>query len=956
MSVSWEKKIAALLHDPPDKALGIKGHAGRAQEILALALGADLADQLRQDENVNRADWWASGADRINFPSNVQVNWLQAPELTHPLCGRKVDLGSLQTTNVEAVFNITQKAVASLVTAGVDCKVNFLRLWRGLPDKLIEAEKRDQSGTRFSELWKVLPAETRIPDHSIWQHSRFASALVSALPEPAFLLFTIGPVQSFIRTARRLQDLWMASYLLSWMMWQGLKVICEDYGPDAVIYPSLHGNPLVDLWLGRDTELSTVKEVKEDDLANAAFPNRTLVLLPKAEAEAAAKSMESAMVASWQKVVKKVREGLESELHIGGSGWSGLWSIQPQDCFEFYWSIYPWPTGTAGGYGGPDSAVAEYKRLVNVGEGWDFEEITKTLEDRGKYRLNVGACYNLIYDLAARGLESRKALRGFSQRTEKGEKCTLCGERQALYEDKDDRRSTREFWRELAGKIQQAATNQSSKLRGHYAAIKPEGQERLCTLCTVKRFVQPLFFADELKLGGGFPSTSTMAAAYFKWKVLEKLLSPSSKSLQEALRRYIGVLEKLGFPKTVSPRGIPLLQWATQRDLLARAVLEYDGDAFFEETFTPRRLEEDFAIVSSPDSIEQAKEALGDLLRECKKQGIPAPGRYFAVLQMDGDDLGKWLSGAHHKMPSYGDIVHSQAKQPLQHDQDWNGVLDKKRLVAPSYHAFISDAISSFALRLARFVVEERYPGRLVYAGGDDLLALSPLECVLQMAHELRALFSGEAKISDGGNVEIEFGSRELPGYFWLRNELIPTMGPNATASIGIAISHHSQPLSVALIAAREALQQAKNVYGRNSICVTVLKRSGEELRVGAKWFYTFQNYRVPPLDTIKGFIQVGHQFAEEKVSTKFSYDLLREASAISSVPLEGQKAELRRLWQRHIQESSSQNTLAQALTELQRLLEAFSSEQDAGSNSKPGMVRLAEWLLAVSFLVRGGG
>jgi len=52
----------------------------------------------------------------------------------------------------------------------------------------------------------LLPADTRIPDHSIWTHMQVVSALAGCVGgdkvwQPAFLNFSFGPVQEFI--ARR---------------------------------------------------------------------------------------------------------------------------------------------------------------------------------------------------------------------------------------------------------------------------------------------------------------------------------------------------------------------------------------------------------------------------------------------------------------------------------------------------------------------------------------------------------------------------------------------------------------------------------------------------------------------------------------------------------------------------------------------------------------------------------
>jgi hypothetical protein len=76
----------------------------------------------------------------------------------------------------------------------------------------------------------LLPADTRIPDHSIWNHMQVVSALAGCIGQdkvwcPAFLKFQLGPVQEFIAAARSTRDLWSGSYVLSWLMAAGLKAL-----------------------------------------------------------------------------------------------------------------------------------------------------------------------------------------------------------------------------------------------------------------------------------------------------------------------------------------------------------------------------------------------------------------------------------------------------------------------------------------------------------------------------------------------------------------------------------------------------------------------------------------------------------------------------------------------------------------------------------------------------------
>ena len=95
-----------------------------------------------------------------------------------------------------------------------------------------------------------LPADTRIPDHTIWQHNAMASALagcaVNGKLQPALLLFQLGGVQEFISQARSTRDLWSGSYLLSWLMAHAMKAVSDQVGADAVVFPNLRGNGIFD--------------------------------------------------------------------------------------------------------------------------------------------------------------------------------------------------------------------------------------------------------------------------------------------------------------------------------------------------------------------------------------------------------------------------------------------------------------------------------------------------------------------------------------------------------------------------------------------------------------------------------------------------------------------------------------------------------------------------------------
>ena len=139
---------------------------------------------------------------------------------------------------------------------------------------------------------------------------------------------------------------------------------------------------------------------------------------------------------------------------------------------------------------------------------------------------------------------------------------------------------------------------------------------------------------------------------------------------------------------------------------------------------------------------------------------------YFAVLVADGDRMGKLISG----------------------------------MATADQHRHFSGQLDDFAAEANKLVI--KCAGQMVYAGGDDVLALLPVSTVVNCAVQLSEAF----------------------------NHIV-----RGTLSAGIAIVHYREPLSVSLSQAREAEKAAKNA-GRNRLSVALHTRSGSPLTVTRQW------------------------------------------------------------------------------------------------------------------------
>ncbi len=945
----WLLKINALLHDPPEKPLEIKLHDQQAASW-AKILGINLSKQ-----EFKEADWIASAADRLNFPSYKSIgsaDFHVKPYLSHPLSGVRLNLGAGRflpsQINGERLQLAIQESLQSVnPEIKADYKKLFLWLWRNWSLQIQQTE-----GNQLGALWDLLPADTRIPDHSIWAHQALTSAIAGTKSNPAFLLFTIGPVQAFISSARRTQDLWAGSYLLSYLNWAAIKVIAEEIGPDAVIFPNLLGQPLCDRWLYHKQILP--KPPNQKDLLLPSLPNRFLAIVPSNQGAELAKQASEKVHSQWQEISELVRENIEKYFHYTPK-WSKNWQQQTENLFESYWQVYPWrPTGEE-----PIQSndfhlfLNPHKAYLGCRAKTTEEILTVYRDDPNTYQPNLGAIYSDLYFITEKALGSRKGLRDFVQVDETGEKSTLGGERAAIYDGVDGqtnvtadcdnvgRKNIRSFWQELSQKL---GSNQ----------IQPNGKERLDAVELTKRCAWQFYFQKELgyeQQEFRFPSTHTIASASFKADVLERLKKSESESLRQALVNWITAVDpsnvNLGNQVTrnlgnqVSRDVIPYLS-AKSLDRLTDKFLKLDGRLLFRETYHKR---EEFDPQVSEDQIKAALKALEAFLKVANQDyKIALPRKYFAILMMDGDNMGKWLNGE--GMPKYEELLHPDIRQALSKQEDWQQILTTPRLMTPAIHGFISKALGDFSLKLVRYIVEYLHPGKLVYAGGDDVLALLPLDCALGVARELRAAFSGEIKTNDAGeDFEVSFGDAKT-GYVWLKlpeeekPRLLATMGHKATASTGIAIAHTLSALDLTLQEVRKAEKQAKS-SGRNAFAVTFIKRSGEVMTADAKWTYNEKS-----TDTVSILLDWQAKFTGGEVSSTFPYTLKVEAETLA--PLDNEElftAEMKRLLNRQ------QGKPKLTKEEIEKM-----AKQLAHLAKEANLNKVADLLLLTRFIATGEG
>jgi CRISPR-associated protein Cmr2 len=316
-----------------------------------------------------------------------------------------------------------------------------------------------------------------------------------------------------------------------------------------------------------------------------------------------------------------------------------------------------------------------------------------------------------------------------------------------------------------------------------------------------------------------FHSTAHIASAPFRER-LARL-----PAAQAAAQSLLSTLEEVGVDlSTLTIRAGGSTTWSTPDKVQVPRAFPRDGRGAAERgidgtIFYANRVEELLDEHAAEGSNTPANRAAVERAISAVRAAAGAePGPYYAMLLADGDRMGAAI----------------------------------ERIAAADEHRALSKTLSKeFAARCAPLV--EAAGGSLVYAGGDDVLALVPLHTAVTLADQLRRLFAAAMLPygSNGSGPTLSDGSSGSgPALSDGSNGSGPTLsdgsngsgpalsdgsnGSGPTLSVGIAIAHHLEPMGEVLELARQAEKLAKQ--RRNAIAIIVSPRSGEEKIVTAEW------------------------------------------------------------------------------------------------------------------------
>ncbi|MFW6359790.1 MAG: type III-B CRISPR-associated protein Cas10/Cmr2, partial [Chroococcales cyanobacterium] len=911
----WQAKIWGLLHDPALKPLYSNlSSEGRWQQLRCMEGWVSPKDPNTHKNSSLCSNWLkhialcdliASASDRNTIgrlpPQYSRIDYSEEGLQVHHLLSGKaqsVQLSQwhsrlLEEKNDEFVQNVERVALDN-IRDWEDPKKVFWWLWRCYPQALATAlgDATDETGIY------LLPAETRLPDASLWSHVTMTSALAGGLAgytpnaedypqknarftpsRPQIATFSFTPVQELIKASRKMRDFWAGSWLLHYLSAKVCWAIANKYGPDTLLYPCLYAQPIIDAELLEQYSdfQQWIEKPTSDQLLTAGFPNVLVMILPNNgqdsntvkdnPVQAAMSYAEQTLKQEWKQLGTKVLDLLQDKRN----GWNKInphtWDNWLKSQWQTYWASLP--------IGNNDVELHQSPRKLEEYQNWIQQQnlfsrpnpklflnseieflqavFLKTApsddtpsdnDTRQAFKakqpnMNVGSWWASIFDQLRYSLTAVKNARNWELPTAFAPRSTVSGMGSVVHPIYDSKRpdwvtegQTGDFWKNDVGLFDGIeALNATEVLKRGLHKILDS------LFPTVENFnaENPLLYPD-------------LSSGVVGW--LRKM---ESQGNQEAIQYYQKTCEKIldqfDWAKDAAnqPWGIP---WMTQKNT---------------EWLNPRLLNAGWLIEDysppNPNPNEpftredQKKEKRQKLteVREYISQFFPPknnPTDWYVVAAGDGDGMGEWLKGS--KLQSYqmylpDDLKQKMKQMPEGYRKPLEEFVQERKRMGPATHSALSRALLDFSNQLVPYLTEQRYAGRLIYGGGDDVLAYTNLWEWDSWLWDIRQCFKGE---KDPQN---EFTTQ---GDYWRWNDakLRPknvasrplfTMGSHATISFGLAIAHHSIPLAITLENLWEAEEEAKDHFyvnetgelkAKDAVQVRVLYGNGNVLKATAKF------------------------------------------------------------------------------------------------------------------------
>ncbi|WP_245562068.1 type III-B CRISPR-associated protein Cas10/Cmr2 [Stanieria cyanosphaera] len=677
-----------------------------------------------------------------------------------------------------------------------------------------------------------------------------------------------------------MRDFWAGSWLLHYLSAKVSWELAKKYGADTLLYPCLYQQPLIDHWLLEEyPEFSQwLEKPTAQQLLTAGFPNVIVMILPDNGKQgdeikdnpiyAATQYAKQVLEKEWEKLGTKSLKFLQNMnptwKEINPHTWEGWLESQ----WQTYWTALP--------IGNLETELTQSPRQQDEYQQWcdkqnDFTNLKerlalfetneaeflkavfnlleKTETDSKSYsrqpNLNVGSWWGNIFDRLRYNLTAVKNARTWSMPTAFGTRSTISGIGSVVHNHQSDwatEGETKNFWKH-------------EKNLGLF-----DGIEELNATEVVKRVLHrilpEILGISDLSLT--YPDLSSGVAGWLKQAEItgdEEVIKYYQTACQEICDRFDWV-KKITEDKNKNAWGIP---WINR---------------YHRNLPNPRLINSGWLIEDFPSQDTNEKKAELTKLRDTITKHFP-PGKnptdWYVIAAGDGDSMSEWLKGT--KLKEYREYIPQELQDKINNfpdeiKQPVKEFLKVDKRMGPATHSALSRSLLDFANQLVPYLTQSRYAGRLIYCGGDDILAYTNLWEWDSWLWDIRQCFKGQEDpgnefVSQGDywqykndelgimNAELKNNSSFSTHPSSLLNRPLFTLGSEATISFGIVIAHHSVPLAIALENLWEAEEEAKEHYyipndkktQKDAVQVRAIYGNGNILKATAK-FNVFNCWR----------------------------------------------------------------------------------------------------------------
>ena len=541
--------------------------------------------------------------------------------------------------------------------------------------------------------------------------------------------------------------------------------------------------------------------------------------------------------------------------------WDNLWDAQLSHTWEPYWTVVP--------LGDPEQPlILERQSDDNFNGDWitaqsdlsqAFQTIPSEAEKAAFDQLNVGTWWGSFQQRLRLCLMAIKNTRSWNIPAAPGERSTISGQFSAVHPNFNYSQVTRHGknvdFREGAGIPASSMGLFWSLMANSYPGLF-SGSEHLNALELTKRLswiygdiaqglgisiqeiviriqkhkgllkqievnqVQRLLYERFVQ----FPNLTSIAASRFSHDNPEQVKAYSSH-LGEAIQKELGRKYGQIFRRIVRIRPSNIAK--TDRRINANKCKSGYLNGVM---FSGKWLSEDLGC--DPEQVLVLRSLVDKSHQEAGFRG-GSPSDWWAVVLADGDGMGQYISGS--KLENYNQyLVDSLINKPPGYDE----LAKTQKRMGPATHIGLNRALLDFSNRLVPYLTEGRFCGKTIYSGGDDVMAVLPLEDLPEYVRSLRAAWCGgpDPKLdsdfeSRGGYWHPKADKIQELKQFGIENRPHFTMGNTATMSMGIVIAYKTVPLPTVLESLWEAEKdRAKKIPDKDGLCFRVIYGGGNTL------------------------------------------------------------------------------------------------------------------------------